>query len=122
MNLLCLLLCLFVAPASEIRRERVDKIELNTLYDIETGRVVFEQYLFWEYEEWSGFYVLIDWRLNKSGFQHHVRNGKHVIQWTEEGKLYEVESGFFYKTMTDFDMEIVIRDWLPKEKRRGLRR
>lgn len=102
-----------------VLEEAVDLICLNHFHDNE-GRLVFDQTI---YYRWDGErFQVADWRLCKCK-EMIPRAGVHGLSatWRDGDVLRRVRAGRFYETWTQHDPELVARDWLPKENRKGLR-
>lgn len=73
-------------------------------------------------EVWHGFDV-VAWRLVKSPDQlprPDRLHGGYVAVWHDNGLLRRVRSDAFRETWTQYDPELVEREFLPKDQRRGL--
>ena len=112
-------------PTEHAKVDRVDLVEINHFFD-EQGRLVFDQLIFYD---WCGVqkrYNVRDWRLLKSPAQIPVRNWKdrdYVAVWhdfKERDVLRKVVAKMIRETWTQYDPELVEREFLPQEKRREL--
>ena len=125
MNILAIvLLSLTSQPAlGEAVVEQVDLIEVNAFYD-ETGRPVFDQIIFYDWDWDAGRYQVLAWRLIKKADQYPQRNwggGGYVAIWFDGDTLRKVKSYAVSHTFTQTDPELTARDSLPKEQRRELK-
>lgn len=115
-----------ILPLPEPVRESVDLIELNHFYD-ESGRLVFDQVIFYDWSSSDSRYQVRAWRLVNSHSQRPIRdwaNGGgaiYIAAWQDGDIFRRVESPSFRETWTQFDPELVEREQLPKEFRRELR-
>lgn len=106
-------------PREGIARESVDLIEVNHFYD-ETGKLVFDQIIFYDWSAEHGRYHVRAWRLLKSDGQIPVRNwnkGGFVAVWHDGETLRVVRASSIRESWTQYDPELVEREYLPKEKR-----
>ena len=118
-----LLLVLSAIPRDGVCRESVDLMELNHFYD-ENGRLVFTQQIFYDWSHRDHRYQVVDWRLVKKPEQEPERdwrNGGYVSTWQDGEILRQVRSLAIRETWEQFDPELVEREFLAKEHRRGLR-
>lgn len=93
----------------------MDVLELNHFYD-EHGKLVFDQWLFWDWNPVDRRYDVRAWLLNK-GKQRRVAT---TLSWDDNGHLRRVRAIEFRETWTQYDPELVAREVRPKEYRRGL--
>lgn len=116
-------LLLAAIPHSDVVTEAVDLIEVNHFFD-EQGRKVYDQVLFWDWNDWQGEYEVVAWRMLKTERQRPRREGKiFITKWmdTQEGDVWRcVMAKAFRETWTQHDPELREREKLSKEKRRGL--
>jgi hypothetical protein len=119
----CLLLGF--TPTEHAKVDRVDLVEINHFFD-EQGRLVFDQLIFYDWCAVQNRYNVRDWRLLKSPAQIPVRNWKDrdfVAVWhdfKERDVLRKVVAKMMRETWTQYDPELVEREFLPQEKRREL--
>lgn len=114
-------LCLH--PLEDVAVDEVDLIELNHFYD-DHGRLVFDQVIFYDWCSAQGRFQVRDWRLLKSPAQiprKNWRNGDFLTIWHDGDLLREVRSQGIHETWTQYDPELIEREFLPKEKRQRLR-
>jgi hypothetical protein len=112
-----------IAPREDVAREAVDLIELNHFYD-EHGRLVFDQVIFYDWSLTDARYNVRAWRLVKNPAQLPSRDwttGGYSAMWQDGEQLRHVQSKSFRETWTQYDPELVEREYLPKEKRKELR-
>jgi hypothetical protein len=127
-----------------VARESVDLMELNHFYD-EHGRLVFDQIIFYDWMPYviteeievekvgihevikksEGYrYQVRAWRLVKNPNQIPNRDwrcGGYSAMWQDGEQLRFVISKSIRETWTQYDPELVEREYLPKEKRKELR-
>jgi hypothetical protein len=118
---LCLLL-LSILPAPGVAREAVELIELNHFYD-EQGRLVFDQVIFYDWSRDDARYMVRAWRLVKQPAQLPRRehaSGGYVATWSDGKLLRVIRAPSFRETWTQYDPELVEREYLPKDRRREL--
>jgi hypothetical protein len=118
---------LFIAfgtvPQQDTARETVDLIELNHFYD-EHGRLVFDQVIFYDWSAGEGRYNVRAWRLVKNPAQLPQRDwkdGGYSAMWQDGEQIRHIRSKSISETWTQYDPELVEREYLPKEKRKELR-
>ena len=115
--------CIVPIPDT-VLRDHCDCIDDNFLYD-ENGRLVFQQQIFLDFDSGSGTESIVDWRLVKNPEQTVQRDygsGGFVLRWADGELLREVRSNSWRQSWYQHDYEVISRDVLPKEQRRGLRR
>ena len=119
-----IILLLFTAVPSEIvARELVDLTEVNHFYD-EHGRLVFDQVIFYDWSESDARHNVRAWRLVKDRSQLPQRDwetGRYSATWQDGEQLRHVESRSIRETWSQYDPELVEREYLPKERRKELR-
>jgi len=112
-----------IAPQEDVARESVDLIELNHFYD-EHGRLVFDQVIFYDWSVGDGRYNVRAWRLVKNPSQLPQRDwngGGYSATWQDGEQMRYVHSRSIRETWTQYDPELVEREYLPKERRKELR-
>ena len=111
--------CLCIVPQSTVLRESVDAIERNYLYN-EHGQLVFEQCIFCDVID--GEEQVVAWRLIKDPAIVPKRDwqGGYVATWMDADTVRQVRTGSVRETFTQYDPELLAREKLPNEKRRGL--
>lgn len=125
------LLLLSIVPTDGFARESVDLIELNHFYD-EHGRLVFDQVIFYDWSSSEARYNVRAWRLVKNPNQLPVQEWikdaitgtskrTYVCTWQDGEQARQIHSPATRETWTQYDPELVEREYLPKEKRKELR-
>ena len=112
-----------IAPQQDVVRESVDLIELNHFYD-EHGRLVFDQVIFYDWFAPEARYNVRAWRLVKNPAQLPQRDwtgGGFSALWQDGEQIRHIYSKSIRETWTQYDPELVEREYLPKEKRKELR-
>jgi hypothetical protein len=123
MTIAALVLAVGAAPREDVARETVDLIELNHFYD-EHGRLVFDQVIFYDWSASDGRYNVRAWRLVKNPSQLPQRDwkrGGYSAMWQDGDQIRHVYSSSIRETWTQYDPELVEREYLPKERRKELR-
>lgn len=108
--------------ASDLMVDSVDLIEINHCYD-ETGHLVFDQLLFYDWCPDKGHYDVRDWRLLKSPIQvphRNHRSGVYVAVWQDGPVMRKVHAKTIRESWTQYDPEIAEQAFLAKDKRRAL--
>ena len=123
-----LTVCLIVLgsnPTSERSGEKVDLVELNHFHD-DQGRPVFDQIIFYDWSPAEGRYQVRDWRLLKSPDQiplHSARDREFTAVWNDfkaQDTLRSTRAKMVRETWTQYDPELVEREFLAENKRRKL--
>jgi hypothetical protein len=112
-----------IAPQEDVARESVDLIELNHFYD-EHGRLVFDQVIFYDWAPADARYNVRAWRLVKNPSQLPQRDwtgGGYSALWQDGEQIRHIYSKSIRETWTQYDPELVEREYLPKERRKELR-
>jgi hypothetical protein len=121
--LTALALSLFASlPLPDVACDTVDLIELNHVYSA-SGNPMYDQVVFYQWRPTTGDYQVRAWRLLKvSNDRPHrdFRRGDWVMIFSDKGILREVRSSAFRESWTQYDLEQVERDRLPREYRPGL--
>jgi hypothetical protein len=103
-------------------RDRVDLVEVNHYHD-DSGRHVFDQLIFYDWNATRKRFDVRAWRLIKRPSQlprrDHAANIWRVI-WHDGGVLRTVEAAAHRETWTQYDPELVNREYLPQEQRKDL--
>lgn len=121
----CLALC-GANTSPKVAEERVDLIEINHFHD-DQGRPVFDQIIFYDWSQTDQRYQIRDWRLLKNANQIPLRNtgdGEYVAVWTDfksRDALRKTQAKLLRESWTQYDPELVEREFLPEGKRRKLR-
>ena len=124
-----------------ISRDYVDLIEINHFYD-ENGRLVFDQVIFLDWKDNVDVWIKVNeddlestrftiskyqvraWRLVKNPNQIPTKNWELNVYetfWQDGEQTRFVKSKSIRETWTQYDPELVEREFLPKEKRKELR-
>lgn len=116
-----IVLLLSIIPQSLTLAETTDVVELNHFYD-DNGRHVFDQVIWFDWDARHCRHQVRAWRLVKCPSHVPQRTvGGYVTLWVEESGLRKVTAMSMRETWTQFDPELVERETLAKEKRKGLR-
>jgi len=114
---------LSIVPLDDVARESVDLIELNHFYD-EHGRLVFDQVIFYDWSIGETRYNVRAWRLVKNPSQLPQRewdSDSYSAIWQDGEQIRNLRSKSLRETWTQYDPELLEREYLPKEKRKELR-
>ncbi len=112
-----------LSPAEDVAREQVDLMEVNHFYD-EQGRLVFDQVIFYDWAPEHSRYMVRAWRLVKKPAQLPERDwvgGGYQAVWQDGEVLRRVRAESMRESWTQYDPELIEREYLPKEHRRELR-
>ena len=121
------LTALTLSPADEATVDQVDLIEINHFYD-DQGRLVFDQVIYFDWSPEHSRYQVRDWRLLKALGQVPLRDwrdGGYVSEWEDfkqRNGLRRVRAKSVRETWTQYDPELVEREFLAQEKRAELTR
>ena len=127
MALLATLILAVVPLPDGTLAESCDLIELNHFYD-EQGRLVFDQTIFYDWgHPVEGRYNVRAWRLVKhpSQLPYPAYGGgpkMYLALWLDGERNRLIYSPEYRETWTQWDVELVEREKLPKEFRRELRK
>ncbi|MFO0821323.1 MAG: hypothetical protein U1A77_25495 [Pirellulales bacterium] len=119
-----LLVGLGSTPRDEVTIDRVDLVELNHFFD-DHGKLVLDQLIFYDWSPAESRYQVRAWRLLKNPAQVPKRDaadGGFVARWHDGMVLRKVYARQFRETWTQYDPELVEREFLAKDKRRDLRK
>lgn len=108
--------------ADDVARNGVDLVEINHFHD-EQGRLVFDQVIFYDWSPSQSRYLVRAWRLLKSPAQvpqQDFQRGGYVAIWHDGDVLRKVQARQLRETWTQYDPELVGREFLPKEHRKEL--
>jgi len=108
------------SPREDVASEQVDLVEVNHFYD-DQGRHVFDQVIFYDWAEGHSRHMVRDWRLVKNPAQLPQRNwkdGSYTALWHDNEGLRKVQAKSMRESWTQYDPELVEREYLPKEKRK----
>ncbi len=110
-------------PRDEATVERVDLVELNHCFD-EYGRPAIDQLIFYDWCTTQCRFQVRAWRLLKTPAQLPRPDvaGGYVIRWQDGPVLRQIYAKQFRETWTQYDPELTEREFLPKDKRRDLRK
>lgn len=103
----------------DIARNGVDLVEVNHFHD-EQGRLVFDQVLFYDWSPSQSRYLVRAWRLLKTPAQiprQDFQRGGFVAIWHDGDLLRKVQGRQLRETWTQYDPELVSREFRPKEQR-----
>lgn len=117
------LVSLGIAPREDVVRDRVDLIELNHFYN-EHGQLVFDQIIFYDWCSAAARFQVRAWRMVKSPSQLPQRDwqrGGWSALWQDGDQTRLIYASAFRETWTQYDPELVEREYLPKERRKELR-
>lgn len=115
-----------IQPTSEMPEEKVDLIEINHFHD-DQGRPVFDQIIFYDWSAADGRYQVRDWRLLKNQNQIPLRNssdGGYTAVWSDfkaQDTVRTTKAKVVRESWTQYDPELVEREFLAENKRRKLR-
>ena len=121
---LALLVVSFLPTNPAVAEDRCDVIEVNHYYDNQ-GDLVFTQLIFWRFDESESEYRVIAWRMLKSKQQNPLRDvtrGCVTTIFDDEGVLRRVRAESVRETRTQYDPELLDRQHVSPEQRRGLSR
>ena len=110
-------------PREDVASEQVDLVEVNHFYD-DQGRHVFDQVIFYDWSAEAGRHMVRAWRLVKNTTQLPQRDwkdGGYVAVWQDGEVLRHVHGRSMRETWTQYDPELIEREYLPKEQRKELR-
>lgn len=119
-----LVVLLGLNPTEDVSREKVDLMEVNHFYD-EQGRLVFDQVIFYDWSPEHSRYMVRAWRLVKNPTQlpeRDWRDGGYSAVWQDGEIVRHVHASSMRETWTQYDPELAEREYLPKERRKELRK
>jgi len=117
-------LMLSIIPHEDVLRDNCDLAEVNHFYD-ENGKLVFDQVIFYDWDWEAERYQIRAWRLVKSPNILPVRdwvNGGYYSLWQDNLDVRRVMYPSIRETWTQYDPELIEREFLPKERRKELRK
>lgn len=120
MNVVFLLL-FSIIPQDIVITDTFDKVEVNHFYD-DQGRHVFDQVLWYDWDIYNR-HTVGAWRLVKSSGHIPVLNrktGLYESLFEDHDDYRKVTAKYMVESWTQHDVELVDREFLPKEKRREL--
>lgn len=98
----------------------VDIVEVNHYYDGD-GKHVFDQAIFYVWNDEKSRFDVIAWRLiKKPGQVPHRIGNRFVSVWHDAKTLRRVRARIMRESWTQFDPELLERKTLPQEDRPGL--
>jgi hypothetical protein len=116
------LLLLSIVPRDDTVRESVDLIELNHTFN-ENGEPNLDQLIYYHWHR--DRFEVIAWRMLRSPLMIPYRdhaNGGYTAVWVDDrDTLRVVRSKDFRESWTQYDVELLERNVLPRELRRELR-
>ncbi len=116
-----------LTPSDEITVDEVDLIEVNHFYD-DQARLVFDQIIYYDWSPEDRRYQVKDWRLLKSPAQVPLRDwhsGGYLSEWQDfkqRNGLRRVKAKSIRETWTQYDPELIEREFLAQDKRAELTR
>lgn len=122
--ILVLIVGLGSTPRDEVTVDRVDLVELNHFFD-DHGRLVLDQLIYYDWSPAESRFQVRAWRLLKNPAQLPKRDGadgEFVARWHDGQVLRKVHARQFRETWTQYDPELFEREFLPKDKRRDLKK
>jgi hypothetical protein len=122
MYLVALALLSIVPVGDDVLRDRCDLAEMHNFYD-EHGRLIFTQLVWWSWNPREHRMDCIDWRLCKQPAQIPERGwerGGFMAAWLDGEQMRVVRSNGFIESWGQVDVELIAREVLPKDQRRGL--
>lgn len=102
--------------------DSVGRLEQNAFYDSE-GRLVFKQLVGWDFYPEENTWHVRFWRMVKSEElvpRRDWRQGGYVVRFNDDGVFREIRAASFADSWTQEDVELIDREKLPQEMRRGL--
>lgn len=114
---------------SGVAKDRVDVMEINHFYEYENGVKRLVQIIFFDKDS-QGEHRVRFWRLLKTDDDKNLLPGQRPVydyarqEWMflfhTGDTLREVRAPYFRESWTQYDIELIDRDYLPKEQRKGL--
>lgn len=120
--LLTLVLSLLPQTDGIVTQDTVDVTEVNHFFD-ECGRHVFDQVIYYVWQDCASRHQVRAWRLLKSPFQwpyYHAPSGEYRSVWLDGDRLRLIHSRSFRETWLQYDPELAERQILPTEDRHDL--
>lgn len=109
-----------IVPIDPVLRDTCDLVEVNHFYD-EHGNLTFDQIIFYDWSDSRCRFDVAAWRMVKSRAQlPRTRGDGWAVQWHENGLMRDVRVKAVRESWTQYDPELLERDYLPKEARREL--
>lgn len=110
-------LLLAIVPLPVIAEERVDCLELNVIYDGDSGHEILTQIIFWEFDR--GVCRVQAWRMYK-GWPIERSEAGWLMRFHDGDALREIRATHFARTWRTWDEEVRQREVCPAEFRREL--
>jgi len=120
--LVLVLLSVGLIPLDAVTHSDVDLVEVNHFYD-DSGKLVFDQIIFYDWDRLSNRYHVRAWRLIKDSSIIPKRiQGTNYYQsiWYDGEVLRRLRTKALRETHTQYDPELLEREKCPKECRTGL--
>jgi len=115
-----MLILLLLSSITYDQTQEVDLIELNCFYDNE-AQLVFKQMIYYRWSHVDNRYHVIDWRLLKNRDMIPIKQGRYYETiWMDGDQLRRIRAKYFRRSWTHEDPEIMERERMPKDRRRGL--
>lgn len=96
---------------------KIDLIEINHYHDA-NGEHVFDQLIFYEWSSQRKRFDVRDWRLLKNDSMYPVpKRGRWLLRWHDDGVMREVDITSVRESWTQYDPELVEREYLPQDQR-----
>lgn len=111
-------------PQDDVVRDDVDLIEINHFFD-EQGKRILDQLIYYDWCSERCRYQVRAWRLLKSPAQlprRDWRTGEYSATWHDGDVLRQVRATTVRETWTQYDPELVEREFLAKDRRRDLKK
>lgn len=102
--------------------DHVDLVEINHFCD-EYGRAILHQMIFYDWCEESGRYQVRDWQPLRKSYQypsHDWRKDCYTAVWYDKGVKRVVEADLVRETWTQYDPELIERNYRSPDDRTGL--
>ena len=102
--------------------DRVDLVEVNHFCD-EYGKVIFNQLIFYDWCPETRRYQVRAWKPLRKAYQYPTRNWQkdcYVAVWYDKGIKRVVEAEVLRESWTQYDPELVERQYMSPDERAGL--
>jgi len=102
--------------------DHVDLVEINHFCD-DYGRAILHQMIFYDWCPETQRYQVRDWQPLRKSYQYPTKDWRkdcHVAVWFDKGVKRVVEADLIRETWTQYDPELVERNYLPPDERTGL--
>jgi hypothetical protein len=124
-------------PKDDVIRETFDLVEINHFYD-DNGKLVFDQCIWYNWEDKFTYHtfaeekIIVGPRFNVVAWRL-IKNNNYIPRFNHKNKTYEsiffdgdniriINTFSFRETWTQYDVELVERDFIPKECRKELKK